>query len=194
MSILVSGASGQIGSDLVRNLSKNFKIIAIFNTKKKIIEQKNVVWIKHNFEKKLLKKFKNRQKYIIHCAVNQKYFQNNKKKYFQSDNLIMENIIDFAKKNKSHFILNLSSIDVYGFINKSFVNEKYLPVQPNIYGKMKLKLEKKLYKENINFVNLRLPGVLSKNNQNLKRPWLNNIVNQIKRNEKISIFNQKKKY
>ena len=49
MSILVSGASGQIGSDLVRNLSKNFKIIAIFNTKKKIIKLKNVVWIKHNF-------------------------------------------------------------------------------------------------------------------------------------------------
>ena len=35
MSILVSGASGQIGSDLVRNLSKNFKIIAIYNKKKK---------------------------------------------------------------------------------------------------------------------------------------------------------------
>ena len=34
MSILVTGASGQIGSDLVRNLSKNFKIIAIYNTKK----------------------------------------------------------------------------------------------------------------------------------------------------------------
>ena len=98
MSILVSGASGQIGSDLVRNLSKNFKIIAIYNTKKKIIKLKNVVWIKHNFEKKLLRKFKNRPKYIIHCAVNQKYFQNNEKKYFQSNSLIMENIIDFAKK------------------------------------------------------------------------------------------------
>ena len=194
MSILVSGASGQIGSDLVRNLSKNFKIIAIYNTKKKIIKLKNVVWIKHNFEKKLLRKFKNRPKYIIHCAVNQKYFQNNEKKYFQSNSLIMENIIDFAKKNKSLFILNLSSIDVYGFINKNFVNEKYLPLQPNIYGKMKLKLEEKLYKENINFVNLRLPGVLSKNNQNLQRPWLNKVIKQIKQNKKINIFNQKKKF
>ena len=189
MSILVSGASGQIGSDLVRNLSKNFKIIAIYNTKKKIIKLKNVVWIKHNFEKKLLRKFNNRPKYIIHCAVNQKYFQNNEKKYFQSNSLIMENIIDFAKKNKSNFILNLSSIDVYGFINKSFVSEEYLPLQPNIYGKMKLKLEEKLYKENINFVNLRLPGVLSKKNQNLQRPWLNKIIKQIKQNKKINIFN-----
>ena len=35
MTILISGASGQVGSDLVRNLSKSFKIIAIYNSKKK---------------------------------------------------------------------------------------------------------------------------------------------------------------
>ncbi len=194
MTILISGASGRIGSDLVRNLSKNFKIIAIYNSKKKIIKLKNVMWIKHNFEKKLLIKFKNVPKYIIHCAVNQKYLQNNKKRYFQKNNLIMENIIDFANKNKTQLILNLSSIDVYGFINKHFVNENYSPKKPNIYGKMKLKLEKKLYKENINFVNLRLPGVLCKKKQNFERPWLNKIIYKIKKNENIHIFDQNKRF
>ena len=194
MTILISGASGRIGSDLVRNLSKNFKIIAIYNSKKKIIKLKNVMWIKHNFEKKLLIKFKNVPKYIIHCAVNQKYLQNNNKRYFQKNNLIMENIIDFANKNKIQLILNLSSVDVYGFINKHFVNENYSPKKPNIYGKMKLKLEKKLYKENINFVNLRLPGVLCKKEQNFERPWLNKIIYKIKKNENINIFNQNKRF
>ena len=33
----------------------------------------------------------------------------------------MENIINFANKNKSQLILNLSSMDIYGFINKNFV-------------------------------------------------------------------------
>ena len=194
MTILISGASGRIGSDLVRNLSKNFKIIAIYNSKKKLIKLKNVMWIKHNFEKKLLIKFKNVPKYIIHCAVNQKYLQNNNKRYFQKNNLIMENIIDFANKNKIQLILNLSSVDVYGFINKHFVNENYSPKKPNIYGKMKLKLEKKLYKENINFVNLRLPGVLCKKEQNFERPWLNKIIYKIKKNENINIFNQNKRF
>ena len=59
---------------------------------------------------------------------------------------------------------------------------------------MKLKLEKKLYKENINFVNLRLPGVLCKKKQNLERPWLNKIIYQIKKNENINIFNKNKKF
>ena len=194
MTILISGASGRIGSDLVRNLSKNFKIIAIYNSKKKLIKLKNVMWIKHNFEKKLLIKFKNVPKYIIHCAVNQKYLQNNNKRYFQKNNLIMENIIDFANKNKIQLILNLSSVDVYGFINKHFVNENYSPKKPNIYGKMKLKLEKKLYKENINFVNLRLPGVLCKKEQNFERPWLNKIIYKIKKDENINIFNQNKRF
>ena len=40
MTILISGASGQVGSDLVRNLSKSFKIIAIYNSKKKKINKK----------------------------------------------------------------------------------------------------------------------------------------------------------
>lgn len=194
MTILISGASGQVGLDLVRNLSKSFKIIAIYNSKKKKIKIKNVLWVKHNFEKKLLIKFKNVPKYIINCAVNQKYFQNNKKKYFQKNDLIMENIINFANKNKSQFILNLSSMDIYGFINKHFVDENYLPKKPNIYGKMKLKLEKKLHKGNINFVNLRLPGVLCKKKQSLERPWLNKIIYQIKKNENINIFNKNKKF
>ena len=44
MSILISGASGQIGTNLVENLSKNFKIIAIYNSQK-IKKLKNVLWL-----------------------------------------------------------------------------------------------------------------------------------------------------
>lgn len=194
MSVLISGASGQIGIDLVENLSKNFQVLAIYNSNKKIKNIKNVTWIKHDFKNKFLNKFKKKPNYIIHCAVDQKNFKKNKKKYLAVNNLIMENIIDFAKINRSKIIMNLSSIDVYGAVRSNLVKETYSPIKPNIYGKMKLKSEKKLLKERINFINLRLPGVLCKKGKTLKKPWLNKIINAIKENKNIDAYNLKKKF
>ena len=54
MTILVTGANGNIGIDIIKKLSLKEKIIAIYRTKNdKIKKIKNVTWIKHNLEKKL---------------------------------------------------------------------------------------------------------------------------------------------
>ena len=52
MKILITGANGEVGSDLVNFMvKKNHKIYAIYrSTKKKIFKKnKNLVWIKHDF-------------------------------------------------------------------------------------------------------------------------------------------------
>ena len=46
----------------------------------------------------------------------------------------------------------------------------------------------------INFLNIRLPGVLSYKLSDSRRPWLNYIINQLKKNKNISIFDKEKKF
>ena len=135
MSILITGANGEIGIDLVKKLSNKYKILAIYRTKnKKIKKIKNVIWIKWDLKKKIKKNFKPVPKYIIHCAVDQKYLKKNKKKYIQSNYIIIKNLINFANKNKVKLIINMSSIDVYGDIRKNLLNENYYCNKPNVYG------------------------------------------------------------
>ena len=56
MSILITGANGIVGKDLVLMLSKRHKIFGIYRTKNSQIKKiKNVKWIKHNLKKKIKK-------------------------------------------------------------------------------------------------------------------------------------------
>ena len=194
MSILITGANGAIGFDLVNLLSQYKKIYAITRKKKKNKRINNVEWINHDFKNEIKFKIKSPLDCIIHCAVDQNYLNKNNKKYSKSNLKIIKNLISFAKKNRTKIIVNFSSIEVYGIIRKKLLNEKYKPLRPNSYGQTKLLIEKYLYKNNVNFINLRLPGILCKFKKNLKRPWLNNILRSLKKNEDITIFNGLNKF
>ena len=96
MHILISGANGLIGSDLAKNLSRKYKIFAIYRSKKKdIIKIKNIKWIKHDLKNKFVRKLKPIPKFIIHCAVTHEF---SKRKsiddYFQSNIISLKNLID----------------------------------------------------------------------------------------------------
>jgi len=189
MTILVTGANGNIGIDIIKKLSFKEKIIAIYRTKNdKIKKIKNVTWIKHNLEKKLKIKLSSKLKCIIHSAINQKNLD--KKKYIFSNTLILNNLIEFGKKNKANILVNLSSIDIYGDIKKKFVSEKYKPRKPNLYGVIKHILERQLYDQELNFINVRLPGVLCKTVESKKKiPWLKSIIMELSNNKEITIYN-----
>ena len=68
---MVAGASGQIGRDIVQNLSKSNKIFAIYRKKKNFfdLKNKNIKWIKFDLSKKIklriMKKLKSIMKKII---------------------------------------------------------------------------------------------------------------------------------
>jgi len=189
MTILVTGANGNIGIDIIKKLSLKEKIIAIYRTKNdKIKKIKNVTWIKHNLEKKLKIRLSSKLKCIIHSAINQKNLD--KKKYIFSNISILNNLIEFGKKNKAGIIINFSSIDVYRDIERKFVCEKQKPRNPNLYGFIKLLLEQQFYDKGINFINIRLPGVLSKTIENKKKmPWLKSAIIQLKNNKNVVIYN-----
>ena len=132
-SILISGANGVVGRDLVEKLSLNNKIFGIYRTKNKAVRKiKNVAWIKHDLKKKIRLKIQPKPKYIIHCAATHEF---SKKKttndYFDSNVESLQNIIDFARKNKVKLIINLSTVTVYGDVKKGVLKEDYSPKNPN---------------------------------------------------------------
>ena len=69
-------------------------------------------------------------------------------------------------------------------LKKNVLTESYKPSKPNSYGSFKLISERLLEKSKINYVNLRLPGILC-SNTNINRPWLNLIFRKLKKNENI---------
>tara|TARA_B100000959_G_scaffold276849_1_gene332324 strand:+ start:99 stop:953 length:855 start_codon:yes stop_codon:yes gene_type:complete len=194
MIILITGANGLVGRDLIRNLPENYKIFAVYRTKNAFSgsKYKNVKWIKYDLSKKINLKIK--PHIIVNCVAthefSKNFFFNN---YFKSNVLSMMNIIEFAKEKKVKKIINLSTISIYGKVNVNLLDEKYIPIEPNLLGVTKYISENLLYYQPINFINLRLPGVLE-SSKNCTRPWLKIIINKIKNNKKIEIYSEKKSF
>ena len=196
MNILITGATGSVGYDLVNYLSKNHKIYALYRKKThKTKTKKNVIWIKikslsdFKFPKKL------KIQSLVHCAVDQRYLNIDKNKYFRSNISITKNLLRFLKKQKKVIFFNFSTIEIYGTVNTNILNESYKPLKKNIYGTMKFKCEKLIEKSGLNFVNLRLPGVLNTFSKEIKnRPWINLISNKLINNEEFSIYNSRQKF
>tara|TARA_B100000780_G_scaffold91485_1_gene63328 strand:- start:132 stop:977 length:846 start_codon:yes stop_codon:yes gene_type:complete len=191
---MVAGASGQIGREIVQNLSKSNKIFAIYRKKKNFfdLKNKNIKWIKFDLSKKI--KLRINPKIIINCAATHEFSpQKNLKNYLDSNVISMANLIAFAKEKKVKKIINLSTISVYGTIDVNLLHEDYIPINQNLLGRTKYISEYLLYNQPINFINLRLPGILC-SSKNYSRPWLKTIINKIKNNEKIKIYNEKNNF
>ena len=194
MIILITGAGGLLGHDLIKSLSRNYKIFAIYRTKKPFpnSKNKNVHWIKYDLSKKI--NLKINPNIIINCvAIHELSRKRKLQNYLESNIFSMMNVINFAKKKKVKKIINLSTISIYGKINVNLLHENYIPVDPSLLGATKYISEDLLYQQPINFVNLRLPGVLS-SSKNYTRPWLKTIINKIKENKKIEIYNEKNNF
>lgn len=196
MSVLITGANGSIGTDLVNILSNNHKVYGIYRTNnKKIKKIKNVAWIKFDLKKVFKHNIKPNPKYLIHCAVDQRPPKENIANYTYTNTLIFNNLITYAKKNKVELIINLSSTEAYGDIKTNYLKEDYLSQNLNAYGKTKLISEQILHGQKISFVNIRLPGVLCNPiNKKFSRPWLCSVLNKIQRNHNISGHNLKNKF
>lgn len=197
MNILITGASGQVGYDLVKKFSNYAKILAIYRSKnhKTDLKHKNITWKKLDLSKTIQLRFK--PDYIIHCAVAHEFSQLNKERDFLNSNVLsIINLIDFIKKKKIKLknFINLSTFSVYEESKKI----KIIDENSNINNKSLLSLTKSLSEllivnSGLNYINVRLPGVLTGSN-NHTRPWLKTIINKIKNNEEIYISNINKEF
>ena len=78
MKIMVAGASGQIGRDIVNNLSKFHKVYAIYRSRKNYFyfNKKNIRWIKYDLSKKI--NLKVNPDIIINCAATHEFSKKRK--------------------------------------------------------------------------------------------------------------------
>ena len=194
MKIMITGANGQVGIDLLELLiMQDIQVYANFRDKKnqKFLKHKNIKWIKHDFQNILKRRIK--IDILINCIASHNFSKKkNFSDYMNSNIIAVKNIKKFAILNKVKLILNLSTISVYGKIKVNKLKENYIPDKPCELGITKLTGERVL-DNSVNFINLRLPGVLT-SSANYTRPWLKNLIYKLKKNKKIIVSNYERKF
>ena len=191
MKILITGSSGFVSKNLIKFLlnKKNFKVYAISRKKNK--NKKNLTFYNLN----LMKKNKIKEIFfdiVMHTAaivVNKKNV--NDPNLLTKNMKITNNLIKILKDIKFKRIINFSSSSVYS--NNSGKFSESSPINPInntdfIYGLSKFSSEV-LLKCNFNekkILNLRISQIYG--NGMAKTKIIPNMINSIKKNNKISIF------
>tara|TARA_B110001454_G_C12699140_1_gene425805 strand:- start:294 stop:1148 length:855 start_codon:yes stop_codon:yes gene_type:complete len=126
--ILITGATGFIGSNILENTHKNNKVFLILRNKKnnKIFNHKNIKTIYYNNYEQLDKKLKKiRTEIVIHCATH--YAKNHKvndiSKFVESNILFGNVILENLKIMKTKKFINFSTVwEDYNAIKNSNIN------------------------------------------------------------------------
>ena len=196
MKVMITGANGTIGTDLVDQFSKNNEVFAFYRTYNlavKKVKNKNIKWIRQDLKNEIKNNFK--PDVIIHSVVTHPFAKKNSLKDYINSNIIsLKNVVDFAIKKKVKYFIYLSSFQVYGKVNNSQLDENTVINKPTILGATKLLGEKIIQSQKFNYIIIRLPGVVSYLNKDPRRPWINKIINYLKSNKKIEVYNSNKPF
>ncbi len=194
--MLITGANGRIGSDLVKFFSVKTKVYALYRNSNKInrrLKNKNITWIKHDLKNKLKKKINS--KLIIHCAGIHSFSKNNNFDSYITSNIIgLRNLLEFAGKRNFKKIIHISSVDIYGEINKKILDEKNQSKNPGLLGSTKIIMEKMISMKKIDFLNIRVPGVVGYQVNDPRYPWFSRILSNLKNNKEVYLYNSDKKF
>lgn len=151
MKILITGACGYLGSELVRNLKEKNELILVDNlyqrTSKRINSSKNLKFVKKDIEKMNFNNYLKKVDYIIHLAniSNTTLKKNDSSKIIKTNLKSLDKIISSCIKNDVK-LLYISTSTVYGkqkkIVNENLKKSFYKPY--NLYSKTKLLAERKI--------------------------------------------------
>lgn len=191
MNILLTGATGFIGSNILNKIKDDNKIYLILRNKKKnkIFKNKNIKIINFVDYKILSHKLsKLNIDIIIHAATHySKIHKNDDIQKFTNSNILLGNIIlDNLDKMKAKKFINFSTVwEDYNGIEKNYFNlyAAYKKAFSNIVEFYKNNLK------NIKFYSLMISDTFG---QNDKRPKLVNVLrNNYKKNKRTAIISKK---
>jgi UDP-glucose 4-epimerase len=187
--ILITGATGFIGSHLIPELSQNHKIVGI--SKNKIKSFKNFTSSSLDITKSNLR-IKNDYSDIIHMAAysDVAYCNLNPVKCYEFNVKSTQKMLEIARKNDSSFVF-LSSSDVYGNPKKQPIleNSSCNPSTHYASSKRMSEILCETYSKTYG-LNIRIARIFSVYGPNSpKSNLIFNIVNQIINNPKIILGN-----
>ena len=192
LNLLITGANGYIGNDIMHYFekNKNYKVIGVVKRKIKNLNKKKTKIIIRNLEKEL--NINLPIDVIIHCAEKNPFSPS---EGYKKNIIIAKNIINFSLKKKIKKIIFLSSVSVYGKIKSKIIDENTKINKLSSYGKRKIESENILLKKckDFNVIILRLPGILVLNTKR-KKPLIMSIINKVKSNKKINIYNPEENF
>lgn len=186
MKILLTGITGFIGSYLAAKWQNTaYEIIGI-GRKNKARPELRIPVIYQDLAKGVL--LKEPVDIIVHAAAQSPAPGISSDDFVQSNVNSIRNLIQYARRFGTRKFIYLSSISIYGDPPTALVDENTPIVNPDNYGLTKYLGEMLLSDESewLSCVALRLPGVIGKG---AEMPWLKHVVDKIKRNEKVYIYN-----
>ena len=185
--ILITGGNSLIGQDLVKYFLKDYFVISTFRKKKMLIKNKNLKQVKFDFKKKL--NINEEIDYLIHLAASTPTNSKINKNMLLSNKLGLKKILNTNFNFKS--LVLISTLSVYGKIKKKVLNENQKPHKINFYGKSKIEMENHLKKfakkESINYIILRLPGVIGNFRSNTT--FMNRVFEKLHNNQPLKYKN-----
>ena len=128
------------------------------------------------------------------CSCPYTFKKKNYSDIVNSNIIGLRNILIFAKKNKIKKIFHLSSVALYGDIKSKILRERNPFINPEFYGLTKILMRKMVESQNMNYLNIRLPGIVGYQINDPRRPWLCKILNKLKNGQKVEIFNSEKNF
>lgn len=188
--ILLTGSSGFIGSELLNELSKKYKIYVTIRKKRKNLNQNqniNEIFFK-NYEQLNLKLKNVRVDVVIHCATHYVKYHNEKDiKKLAESNILFGNLI----------LENLKKMKVKKFINFTTVWENYNGKKDNFYNlysvyKKNFSNIMKYYKKihhGIKFYNLIISDTFGDNDK--RKKLINTLKTNYKKNKLTSIVSKR---
>jgi len=190
MNIIVTGASGSLGSEICRKLSlnNNNNIIALYNNNypTTLTNISNIQIINNNLTN--LECLPKKCDYFIHAAaLTPASGEYSLFDYYNNNVNAFNNILKYCENSNVKFFANFSSVSVYNHTDIC-VSENSPLLPETYYGFSKLLVEELLinykYYNKFKFINLRLSSVLCKNSKNTFIP---NLVIDIKKNNKATL-------
>ena len=134
--VLVTGYNGFIGSNLIPELQKKFRLIGVSKLKHSDI---NIKQIKHDISKNNMIRLPEKISTIIHLAgiTSVDFCRNNPEKAFATNIQGTKQILELARKKDSNVIF-LSTSHVFGKVKNNTIKEDYEKNPNSVYGITKL--------------------------------------------------------